>query len=157
VNELCNGNPSEETLQLLRSLDRLLQTETEEADITKLYGTNFDARYINQTMLEEMNTVHTETYTAQDEGNVKLLRSMAVQKTISLKEGAPVILIKNIGNGLFNGTRGKVHKLLPNANPVIDFNGRLVTLGRERLKYSMRYNKRCWPHVCKCQSCWPLP
>ena len=52
MNELCNGRPSEETVQFLRSLERPLDAPSEE--ITRLFGTNFDTCVINQDMLEEM-------------------------------------------------------------------------------------------------------
>jgi hypothetical protein len=49
LNELCNGRPSEETVQFLRSLERPLDAPSEE--ITRLFGANFDTRVINQDML----------------------------------------------------------------------------------------------------------
>ncbi|KAL5010533.1 hypothetical protein ScPMuIL_012838 [Solemya velum] len=129
VSEPCDGNPSEETLALLRSLDR----PVEHPELTRLYGTNFDAAYINQIMLEEMDG-ETHIYKAVDEGNSKLMRCTAVAKNIALKAGAPVILMKNLGKGLFNGTRGKVHKVSADGPPIINFNGKLVTLKRERFE-----------------------
>jgi hypothetical protein len=129
VNELCDGNPSDETLAVLRSLDR----PVEDPELTRLYGTNFDAAYINQIMLEEMDG-ESHTYKAVDQGNSKLLRCTAVAKTIALKAGAPVILIKNLGEGLFNGTRGKVHKVSATGPPIINFNGKFITLNQERFE-----------------------
>jgi ATP-dependent exoDNAse (exonuclease V) alpha subunit len=40
-----------------------------------------------------------------------------------LKEGCPVILIRNISEGLFNGARGIVHSLKKDSLPVISING----------------------------------
>ncbi|KAK3102031.1 hypothetical protein FSP39_008246 [Pinctada imbricata] len=56
-------------------------------------------------------------------------------KILALKEGAPVILTRNLTKGLFNGQRGKVYRLLSNEPPVIDFDGKVVTL--QRLRYEI--------------------
>ena len=45
---------------------------------------------------------------------------------LSLKVGAPVILIRNLQSGMFNGSRGTVHSLEPNKAPVVNINGRLI-------------------------------
>jgi hypothetical protein len=129
VNELCNGSPSDDTIQLLRSLDRPL--DDSDSDSTKLYGTNFDVCYVNQMMLDEMDG-EVSIFKSKDDGKVKLLRFMAVQKTIVVKKGAPVILVKNIGAGLFNGMRGTVHSISADNLPVVNFDGKLVPLSMER-------------------------
>ena len=49
-----------------------------------------------------------------------------------LKEGAPIILVKNLGGKLFNGQRGLVEKLEDGCLPVINFNGELHQLQLER-------------------------
>ncbi|XP_062616249.1 uncharacterized protein LOC134277961 [Saccostrea cucullata] len=127
VNELCDGEPSEETVQFLRSLDRSIDAPAQE--VTKLFGTNFDASVINQDTLEEMPgaTFH---YKATDEGEVRMLRDCTAPKHLVLKEGAKVILIKNIAEGLFNGMKGIVHKLHPEKPPIINFNGKLFEIPR---------------------------
>jgi ATP-dependent exoDNAse (exonuclease V) alpha subunit len=45
-----------------------------------------------------------------------------------LKEGCPVILIRNIREGLFNGARGIVHSLKKDSPPVINMNGKIITV-----------------------------
>lgn len=54
VNELCNGNPSEETIDFLKSLERPLEAHVQDLHVTRLFGTNFDASVINQDMLEDI-------------------------------------------------------------------------------------------------------
>ncbi|KAK3082509.1 hypothetical protein FSP39_008125, partial [Pinctada imbricata] len=125
VHELCDGRPSEETIQFLRSLDRPLNASPE--DITRLYGTNFDACVVNQDMLEQMNG-EMFSFKAKDKGDIRKLLGCVAPKTLLLKEGAKVILIKNIAAGLFNGMTGIVHRLERGSPPVINFNGNLVTV-----------------------------
>lgn len=63
VKELCDGSPSESTIQLMRSLDKQLDIP----DVIKLYGTNFDVRYMNEEMLD---TIENEAcvFKSTDEG-----------------------------------------------------------------------------------------
>lgn len=46
-------------------------------------------------------------------------------KECLLKEGAKVILLKNIGNALVNGLRGIVHKVKTGSPPIVNFNEHL--------------------------------
>ncbi|OWF43041.1 ATP-dependent DNA helicase PIF1 [Mizuhopecten yessoensis] len=82
-------------------------------------------------MLEDMEG-EMHVFKAKDEGYLKLLRGNAVPKTLTVKICAPVILLKNIGNGLFNGMRGKVHSISKENLPIIDFHGRMITVSPVR-------------------------
>ena len=63
-------------------------------------------------------------------------------KTLVLKEGAPIILIKNLDGGLFNGQRGTVHKLNKDSPPIINFNGRLLELKPQKFEvFDYKQNK----------------
>ncbi|MES9881788.1 MAG: hypothetical protein ABW185_13000 [Sedimenticola sp.] len=53
-------------------------------------------------------------------------------KTLMLKKGAKVILVRNLGSGLYNGIQGIVHRLAKDSPPVIDFGGKLVPLSTVR-------------------------
>ena len=64
VHELCDGTPSEETIVLLKSLDRPL---LENINVTCLYGANFDVNYINHEKLEDM-AGEELVFKAKDEG-----------------------------------------------------------------------------------------
>lgn len=68
MNELCDGKPSQETIQFLRSLDRPLDATPEY--ITRLYGTNFDTCVVNQDMLEQMDG-EMVSYKAKDKAKSK--------------------------------------------------------------------------------------
>lgn len=68
VNKLCDGSPSEETMQFLSSLDRPLKVPDEE--VTKLFGTNFDTCVINENILEEL-PGEKFCFKAKDEGILK--------------------------------------------------------------------------------------
>ena len=67
-------------------------------------------------------------------GNKKILLGSAVPKILLLKEGVPAILVKNLGDRLFNGQRGFVEKLVEGSLPVINFNGKLHQLNTERFE-----------------------
>ena len=67
VNELCEGTPSTETEEFLKSLNRPLPNFTD--DVTRLFGTNFDTAYVNQEMLEELEG-DIFVFKAKDEGKL---------------------------------------------------------------------------------------
>ena len=52
IKELCDGEPSEDTNALLRSLDRPIQNQ--DAEPTLLFGMNFDVNVMNQEKVELM-------------------------------------------------------------------------------------------------------
>ncbi|MES9884334.1 MAG: hypothetical protein ABW185_26100 [Sedimenticola sp.] len=60
-----------------------------------------------------------------------MLRNSAVPKTLMLKKGAKVILVRNLGHGLYNGMQGTVHELSKD-NVVINFSGKLVPVSAVR-------------------------
>ena len=66
VNELCSGNPSDTTHELIENLSRPIINEDDEAP-TYLYSTNFDVEFHNQMCLSdgEGDIVY---YKADDEG-----------------------------------------------------------------------------------------
>ncbi|CAC5371593.1 PIF1 [Mytilus coruscus] len=215
VHELCDGSPSEETVALLKSLDRPLPDNTK---ITSLYGTNFDVNFINHEKLEDL-AGEEFVFKAKDEGEMKTMvdhryhgielltmnyheqqclfhgynyqlwsrsrinmnfyivqellehqeRPFYVQersrtlflnifknssrtvlellagvaaKTLVLKVGSPIILIRNISEGLFNGARGMVHSLKKDSPPVININGKILTIPTYKFDvFDMQKNK----------------
>lgn len=64
ANELCDGLPSKETMDFLKRLQRPLDVPEE---VTGLFGTRFDAQYINHVMLEDMEGDFV-IYKSKDEG-----------------------------------------------------------------------------------------
>ena len=59
-------------------------------------------------------------------GIAVLLVDHAARKVLRLKVGAPVVLLRNLRNGLYNGMIGFSHAADP--EPIVNFDGRLVTL-----------------------------
>ncbi|XP_061169987.1 uncharacterized protein LOC133179211 [Saccostrea echinata] len=134
VNELCNGD-------FLKSLDRPFEAHVQDQEVTRLFGTNFDASVVNQDMLEEIpgEMFH---FKARDEGDTTLLRKCIAPKHLVLKVGAKVILIKNISKDLCNGKQGIVHYLEKDTPPVINFDGNLVPLSDVKFDvYDMQQEK----------------
>lgn len=101
INELCDGNPTEETEEFVKSLDRPLQNIPNN-DIQYLFGTNFDVEFMNQEKLDELIPGPPKYFRSLDTGKVDLLHKIVACKVLSVKVGAPVILIRNI-SGLSNG------------------------------------------------------
>lgn len=60
-------------------------------------------------------------------GPPKFLTRISAEKVLSLKVGAPVILLSNLSAFLVNGRRGMVHKLEEDG-PTVNFGGRLVKM-----------------------------
>ena len=63
-------------------------------------------------------------------GNRQLLQCSDAERNLSLKVAVPVILTRNLPDKLCNGTTGKVVSAEKDKPPVINFNGRIVTLDR---------------------------
>jgi len=75
-------------------------------------------------------------------GPQNLLVHTNAAKTLVLKKGCPVILIRNISEGLFNGARGIVHSLQKDSPPVININGKIITVPAYKFDvYDMQKNK----------------
>lgn len=94
-----------------------------------LFGTNFDAEYMNIEKLDD-NIPGEPTYLKSvDSGKTALLRDCAAQKILTLKVSAPVMLIRNLTFGLYNGCIGKIHSISED-KVVVVFDGRLVDIER---------------------------
>ena len=65
INELCDGNPSQQTLTLLRNLKDPLP---DNVDIVRLFGITLDVKFVNQQVLDEVEGEQF-TFKATDEGN----------------------------------------------------------------------------------------
>ena len=64
VNQLCDGNPDQQTEDFLRSLSRPLADDT---GVLRLFGTNFDTAYVNQISLDAA-PGREYTFKSKDEG-----------------------------------------------------------------------------------------
>ena len=93
-------------------------------------------------------------------GNTKLLRSSSVPKTLTLKEGAPVVLIKNLAGGLFNGRRGTVYKLKRGKCPIFYFGAIFLNYAQRLLTFTMQNFSLSLTNTCDaklCNDCASLP
>ena len=64
INELCVGNPSQQSIQFLRRLQR---PNTHSDDTVFIFGTNFDVDFFNHQKLEQLpGNMH--IFTATDKG-----------------------------------------------------------------------------------------
>ena len=73
IHQLCEGCPDKNTETLLKGLTRDL---TDDEGVCRLFGTNFDAAYINQHYLD-VHAGELYIYIASDEDNLHLLLSFA--------------------------------------------------------------------------------
>ena len=67
-------------------------------------------------------------------GKKQLLQSIDAEKNLALKDDVPVILTRNLPGKLYNGMIGKVVTAKKDKAPVINFNGRIVSLDRVRFE-----------------------
>lgn len=77
INELCDGNPSTETEQLLQRLSRPIHNPD---NVVKLFGTNFDADYVNHEILDSI------------PGNEKVFKSVDEGKCSSKRESRQFVI-----------------------------------------------------------------
>ncbi|UMM10337.1 hypothetical protein L5515_000156 [Caenorhabditis briggsae] len=116
---------------------------------TKLCTHSEDAERINQTSLQNSEGVQ-KTFHAYDDSefNDAKCRTMAV-KTLILKEGSQVMLIKNfdVFKGLCNGSRGFVEKFGENGNPIVRFVAQNVAIEIRRSKFSIRVPGSDVPYI----------
>ena len=75
VQELCNGSPTTETVHLLRGLKEPLDVPADQ--ITRLYGTNFDVRFVNEQMLDAFEG-NAHVFKATEEGKLLNLSSQII-------------------------------------------------------------------------------
>ncbi|XP_070548947.1 ATP-dependent DNA helicase PIF1-like [Ptychodera flava] len=106
VHECSKGTVSFTSERLIRSLDRPLPLD---AKPVQLYATNYEVDLHNAEQLMDTAGEVTE-YHSEDVGDPLLLNRLPVPKVVRLKEGAPVMLVKNMSKYLVNGLRGTVMK-----------------------------------------------
>lgn len=112
LNMVRKGKMTKEGLELLQKT-----TKTEFGDLkgvipTILYSTRVEVDKENELELAKLKGEH-RTYVAEDKSislsALKMLeKSCIAPKALTLKVGAQVVLLKNIGGGLVNGSRGVV-------------------------------------------------
>jgi len=110
LNEMRLGRISEATVQNFKSLARPLHF-SDGLDTTELFPTRNEVDRANEARMRNL-PGKTRRYEAMDGGDIqmrdKLLQHMMAPKSLDLKEGAQVMLIKNIDDMLVNGSLGKI-------------------------------------------------
>ncbi len=112
LNEMRLGKIPDSTLKAFRSLDRPLPPST--IDPTELFPTRNEVDRSNTHKMAALKGKG-KLYVAEDGGTIKdkqqldrLLANIMAPKMIELKKGAQVMLIKNMDEGLVNGSLGRV-------------------------------------------------
>lgn len=110
LNEMRLGVISNETERAFKALSRPL-TFADGVDMAQLYPTRYQVEDSNSKRLKALSG-QSRRFDAMDSGDPqvrdKLLQNMMSPKTLDLKVGAQVMLIKNLNETLVNGTLGKV-------------------------------------------------
>ncbi|POS88195.1 hypothetical protein EPUL_000957 [Erysiphe pulchra] len=116
LNEMRLGKITENTIKTFQSLNRNIAGDGMEA--TELFPTRREVENANATRMRNLNGA-SHKYVARDSGHLKpeefrekLLSNMMAPKVLELKKGAQVMLIKNMDDGLVNGTVGKVKSFM---------------------------------------------
>ncbi|TVY73229.1 ATP-dependent DNA helicase PIF1 [Lachnellula suecica] len=119
LNEMRLGKISEETVKAFRKMDRKTSFE-DSIEGTELFPTRNEVDNANA---YRMRNLHGKSYrydavdtgTIQDEKmREKMLGNMMAPKTMELKKGAQVMLIKNLDDTCVNGSLGKVVAFMDN-------------------------------------------
>ncbi|KAA8567812.1 hypothetical protein EYC84_008267 [Monilinia fructicola] len=113
LNEMRLGRVSQDTIRAFAGMKRAINYE-DDLTATELFPTRGEVENSNTFRLRSL---HGKSYrfNAIDSGSIsdegvreKLLSNMMAPKSIELKKGAQVMLIKNMDDGLVNGSLGKV-------------------------------------------------
>lgn len=156
VNELCMGNPSAETIKLLKSLGRPLPSTIKPVFI---FGTNFDVSYYNMEQLQQLpGPLH--TCKSIDDGDRKYLKRCTAPHLLPLKLNCKVIVLRNLENGLVNGLSGVVTHIEDDTvtikveeDPHMSHKMGGQTFHLQRYKFVLRDEQN---HVCAIRNQFPL-
>lgn len=115
LNEMREGRVSTSTISTFRRLSRPVTKLADKGlEAVQLFPLRREADFANNTRLQKLDGKVYE-YTSEDGGIVtnpstrkKLLSNCPAPKMIQLKRGAQVMLVKNLGRGLVNGSQGCV-------------------------------------------------
>ena len=107
VNEIERGEPSQQTIDYVKSLERGIPV----SDKTMfLFSTKLKANLYNHDRLKAM-PGETKIYRSNDEGDSYNLNKFQAPKVLGLRIGCPVMLVVNLRDKLVNGTTGIIKKL----------------------------------------------
>lgn len=104
LSDIYNGILSERSMLYIKNLTRPLP---EGCDSVKLFSTNLLVDEYNRSCLLTHDGDMLE-FQATDSGDTGELKNLTAPKTLWLKIGCPVILLRNLSNTLVNGLRGSL-------------------------------------------------
>ena len=107
INDLCEGNLSPRTHQLLSSLSRPIDPNLKPLYI---FGTNYDVDFFNYMTLDTL-PGEEHLYTAEDNGTKISYRKSGAPKYLLLKPNCKVIVTRNLHNGLVNGISATISSI----------------------------------------------
>ena len=96
INELCDGVPSMETKELMKSLQRPLPQDLQSKAIY-IFGTNFDVNFHNYEKLSKL-PGGMKIYNANDRGPAKYLHTCNAPRVLGIKINAKILVIHNLPN-----------------------------------------------------------
>ncbi|KAH3676451.1 hypothetical protein WICPIJ_009107 [Wickerhamomyces pijperi] len=115
LNEVRFGNVSQETTKKFMELSRPLASD--DIEPAQIYSTRNEVDTANNTRLEELEGEE-HVFTAVDGGTLNpetdkdrikaLMKGITAPRTLTLKTGAKVMMLKNMDDTLVNGSLGKV-------------------------------------------------
>lgn len=131
VNDVSKGDLPEDTLNLIKRLNRPLPPGD---DPIRLCARNFDCFVFNSCKLMDMDgKVH--VFKAVDDGDLTKLENIPAPKSLHLKIGCPVMLLKNLSSKLVNGLRGTV-SYINNENETVGVN--FISLNSENFSAELK-------------------
>ena len=98
----------------------------------KLFARNSDVNFLNHINLHDHDKGEVVNYRSADEGDPNLLHNCQAPRTLSLKVGSPVILIRNIDDIFVNGLKGEVMECRADG-PLIRFGDHMMQVRKLNL------------------------
>jgi ATP-dependent DNA helicase PIF1 len=133
IHEVSKGIVSPESISYIKTLDRPLPIGNE----VMLFSNNDLVNVYNRRQILNGPGVIRE-FVSEDSGDVRMLIKSTAPPRLWLKEGCPVILIRNLNNKLVNGLRGKVVDF-EDTSPIVHFPSINCTTKVEKVSFSGKY------------------
>ena len=101
----------------------------EEDNAIRLFATNMECDIFNADCLFEMSGPF-KSYKSTDTGDTRLLQRILAPKELQLKNGCPVMILRNLGKNVVNGMMGTVVAMTDDAIHVKSKDGRVISCQR---------------------------
>ncbi|XP_045160900.1 uncharacterized protein LOC123525813 [Mercenaria mercenaria] len=131
IGEVSRGHLNDCAISYLKSLERPI----DDTSLVKLFANNLLVDTYNRSKLTESDG-DTLEFKAIDHGEKRYLVNISAQQTLWLKQGSPVILLRNISSVLVNGLTGTVKDFDPDG-PVVEFPSVRITITIKKTECSV--------------------